>query len=93
MDTLLVNLARELRDDIYEYYFLQEDGYEYNHDSGRLRSRDSKPRPNPFAQMYTCKAIYQETRGMALKANVLVFSSYLSQKYRDNVEGKDIRII
>lgn len=81
MDILLFKLPGELRDRIYDYYFFLEDGYEYNHDTAKLRCR--KVRPYPFALSYTCKAICQETRGMPMQANILVFEPYFPCIIRD----------
>jgi hypothetical protein len=86
MDTIFFKLPRELRDTVYEYYFYQKHGYQYHHESGKMGAKhpNSESKLHLFALMYTCRALYQETKSVALSTNVLVFRPYLSQPHVDN---------
>ena len=60
-----LNLPKELRDAIYTEYFLEEAGYHFEYASGKLRAGNN--RPIHLDLVYTCIAIAEETRGLALK--------------------------
>lgn len=89
MDTILFRLPRELRDTIYKYYFYQEDGYEYHHESGKMGTHPSASGSSQhlLALMKTCRALYQKTKGVALSINTFVFRPHLDQLNLEN--GKE----
>jgi hypothetical protein len=68
-------LARELRDLIYSYYVAIDGGYVYDPlpEPGRLRAADG--RRNGLALMYTCRQVAAEMKGLALRDNVVTFST------------------
>ena len=71
-----LNLPRELRNIIYNYYVQEESGYHYDYDSGKLRASDQ---PINLALMYTCTTIAAEMHGLALKANMITFTTVYSE--------------
>ncbi len=75
-----LQLPREVRDPIYHYYVYEPDGYHFDYQSGKLRA--SGNRPVDLALMYTCKAIAAEMQHLALRSNVLHFSTIGSEAER-----------
>ena len=73
-----LNLPRELRDIVYGYY-VSEDYYHFDYDSGKLRTPNG---PVNLAFMYTCRTINDEMRGLALKNNTIAFSTVYSNSER-----------
>lgn len=92
MDTIFTKLPREPRDTVYEHYFYQADGYEYHQESGKMgtKNRSSGSDRHLLALMYTCRALYYETKGVSLRINTLVFRPYLDQPHLEN--GKSFPI-
>ena len=74
------SLPRELRDIIYEYYVLEDGGYRFNYDSGKLRV--AADRPIDLSFMYTCTLVATEMRGVALGTNTVTFSTAYSDSER-----------
>jgi hypothetical protein len=66
-------LPRELRDSIYGYYFLRDDGYIYDLNSKRLKGSDAEGHIIHMDLVYTCKAAAKETKGLALRLNTITF--------------------
>ena len=75
-ETGFLNLPRELRDIIYKYYVLENGGYHFNYESGKLRAAD---RPVDLSLMYTCTTIASEMHGLALGSNIITFSTHFSE--------------
>ena len=67
------SLPRELRDTIYHLYFLEPEGYHYDLASGKLRT--STNQSINVALMRTCKSINAETNQLALRSNILHFTT------------------
>lgn len=85
----LFALPRELRDKIYGFYTFRENGYTYNPDTRQFRSTELRDNHHQFALNYTCRAIAEELRGVALELNTLTFKPHLCEDNLDDVE--DIR--
>ncbi|QDS73752.1 hypothetical protein FKW77_005025 [Venturia effusa] len=62
-------LPRELRDSIYTYYVTQEHGYRY--EKGRLVGNNG---PIDFSLPHSCRAIFEEMKGIHLRANEIIFT-------------------
>ena len=77
----LGSLPSELRDLIHFHYVYDEEGYHFNHESGKFLS-GSDCSPIDLALMYTCKTVAVEMNGLALKANTLTFSTAYSEVER-----------
>ncbi|KAI4962300.1 hypothetical protein J4E86_001332 [Alternaria arbusti] len=73
--SLLFRLPRELRDEIYEYYVQETNGYHYESNSGKLRM-DSGERINLGLQ-YACRRTFAEMDGIALRTNTITFRTTL----------------
>ena len=69
----LFSIPRELCDEIYSYYVYQARGYRLNTNSGKLRGFDD--RPIDLALMHTCRIIFKEMKGVALKTNKVTFTT------------------
>ncbi|KAF2650640.1 hypothetical protein K491DRAFT_577557, partial [Lophiostoma macrostomum CBS 122681] len=69
-------LPREIRDIIYEFYVAQENGYIFDADTGRFKGAD---RPIEMALLLMCKRVADEMEGMALRVNVLTFTTSSSR--------------
>ncbi|KAF1978695.1 hypothetical protein BU23DRAFT_564260 [Bimuria novae-zelandiae CBS 107.79] len=77
----LLTLPRELRDQIYEAYAYEEDGYIYDYATKRMRLK----RPSGADEggmidqslSLTCKMVAEETRGVAFRINEITFVSGL----------------
>jgi hypothetical protein len=54
----LLNIPRELRDEIYAYYLTEDEGYRHHPETNTLRCFDGKP--IDLALMYCCKQIAQK---------------------------------
>jgi hypothetical protein len=70
---VLLNLAREILDLIYESYCSLDGGYTVNLETGELRATNTALRKECLALGYTCKRVANETNGFALMNNALVF--------------------
>ncbi|CAI6338881.1 unnamed protein product [Periconia digitata] len=77
MASPLFRLPRELRDEIYAYHVYEHDGYFHSFASGKLSCSDQ--RPIDLDLMFTCKAIAQEMRGVALLTNKVTFTTGRSE--------------
>lgn len=75
-----LNLLRELRDTIYHHYVFEADGYHFDYESGKLRAPAN--RPIDLALTYTCTFIAAEMHHLALRTNVLNFSTVYSETER-----------
>ena len=69
----LFTLPRELRDEIYEHYVLERDGYHHNVDTGKLSLVNRKP--IDLRLMHTCRAIAQEMKDVGLRTNTVTFKT------------------
>lgn len=76
----LLQLPRELRDEIYRYYLKEDDGYAYVPHTGRLRCADG--RHIDLSLVYTCKMIAAEMRTLPLKVNTVNFHTTVDQEER-----------
>ena len=74
-ESLLFRLPRELRDEIYHYYVLEEDGY--HHDATSDKLRQASGRPINLSLQYTCKKTATEMEGLALQVNRVTFRTKL----------------
>jgi hypothetical protein len=77
----LLALPRELRDGIYEAYLFVPDGYTYDFDAGKLRAA-AGGQPIDLALMYTCQQIGHEMNGLALRINVVTFTTLYTDELR-----------
>jgi hypothetical protein len=69
----LFTLPRELRDEIYEYYSLEENGYFHDIATGKLSL--TKQEPIDLRFMYTCRAVAKEMQDVALRTNTVTFTT------------------
>lgn len=76
--TSFLSLPQELRNAIYEYY-VSTDGYHYHYESGKLRTSAG---PIDLALTYTCRQVASEMLGLALRSNVIHFSTLYSDPER-----------
>jgi hypothetical protein len=80
----LLDLPRELRDDIYAWYLLadsdRDDAYVYNFETNKLRRADKQS--IDLGLMYTCKTVAAEMRGMPLRLNTVTFRTIYSDRLR-----------
>ncbi|KAI4669563.1 uncharacterized protein J4E79_001608 [Alternaria viburni] len=74
-ESLLFRLPRELRDEVYHYYVLEEDGY--HHDATSDKLRQASGRPINLSLQYTCKKTATEMEGLALQVNRVTFRTKL----------------
>jgi hypothetical protein len=74
-DSLLFRIPRELRDEIYQYYVLEEDGYHHDSVTGKLRIANGDP--IDLSLQYSCKRVAAEMDGLALEANTITFRTML----------------
>jgi hypothetical protein len=72
-----LQLPRELRDLIYDYYFRCEDGYIYNFESNTLTQADGQP--NPLSLTLICRQIQAEVQGLALGMSTIVFTTAFTE--------------
>ncbi|KAL8668323.1 MAG: hypothetical protein Q9168_007045 [Polycauliona sp. 1 TL-2023] len=68
-----LHLPRELRDAIYQCYVYEEEGYHYDTETSRLRAAGN--RPIDLALMYTCSTVAREMHHLALRTNLLHFTT------------------
>ncbi|KAI4933167.1 hypothetical protein J4E85_003571 [Alternaria conjuncta] len=66
-------LPRELRDQIYEEYFILQGGYHYNHKTNKLLT--AKGKAIDLNLRLASRQTAAETRGLALKLNTVNFST------------------
>ncbi|KAH7311424.1 hypothetical protein B0I35DRAFT_481386 [Stachybotrys elegans] len=73
----VLNLPREVRDQIYAYYFILENGYRFNFTTKKLEANpiDGNRVPIDQSLRLTCKQIADETRGCALSLNFISFTA------------------
>src|SRR5690349_1525532 len=76
----LLTLPRELREEIYAAYLFASDGYSYDFDAGKLRMADGQP--IDLALMYTCRRVGYEMQGLALRINTVRFSTLYTDELR-----------
>ncbi|KAI4614578.1 hypothetical protein J4E83_007232 [Alternaria metachromatica] len=69
----LLQLPRELRDHIYDYYFSCDGGYTHVFETNKLRRPDDQP--IEFSLVLSCRQIATETHGLALQLNTLQFAT------------------
>ncbi|KAI4623519.1 hypothetical protein J4E80_003329 [Alternaria sp. BMP 0032] len=82
-ESLLFRLPRELRDEVYHYYVLEEDGY--HHDATSDKLRQASGRPINLSLQYTCKKTATEMKGLALQVNRVTFRTKLEVPEPDSV--------
>ncbi|KAG8160914.1 hypothetical protein KVR01_009178 [Diaporthe batatas] len=99
----LLNLPRELRDEVYRHYVTFEEGLVYNfdydakgHEESCNNLRNLAPANNTdsidLALRSTCKQIHGETDGLILKFNTITFSSTrISRNNSDEVRVRAAR--
>jgi hypothetical protein len=76
----LLRLPRELRDEIYHYYLINEDGYTYNFNTNKLVQANGTPINLSLA--FTCRQIAHELDGLAFRTNTITFSTFFSEATR-----------
>lgn len=79
MPTFL-QIPRELRDLIYEYYFHVDSGYIHDFVSNTLRKANGDPIQLTLA--HVCRQLSIETRGVALRVNSIHFTTFHSDETR-----------
>jgi hypothetical protein len=72
-----LQLPRELRDLIYDYYFQCEDGYIYNFETNRLTQADGQP--IPISLTLICRQIQAEVQELALGMNTILFTTAFTE--------------
>ena len=77
----LLQLPREMRDQIYDEYLWTDEGYSYDFDAGKLRALDPEQRIE-FNFMYVCRQVACEMRGRALSVNTITFRTLYSEELR-----------
>jgi hypothetical protein len=77
-----LQLPRELRDLIYDYYLQCEDGYIYNFETNRLTQADGQP--ISLSLTLICRQIQAEVQGLALGMNTIVFTTAFTEDTRDD---------
>jgi len=86
LQSRLLSLPRELRDEIYTYYLQEPGGYVHSPTTNKLRCSDS--RTIDFSLMWTCKKVASEMRDLPLRVNEVVFKPF--QDIKVSPEGSDI---
>ncbi|KAI4695933.1 uncharacterized protein J4E88_000103 [Alternaria novae-zelandiae] len=76
-------LPREIRDEIYGYYFTLEDGYTFNSKTKKLHPTCKLK--NSLALTLANKQINQETQGLALERNTLHFATSFALETSDTL--------
>jgi len=79
-ESRLLQLPRELRDEIYRIYLFAGDGYVYDFRAACLRMPDGNP--IDLALMRTCQRVHDEMRGLALRLNTVIFSTLYADDLR-----------
>lgn len=87
LSTHILALPREIRDAIYKEYFPCEGGYHFNYRTGKLRLAEGQP--IDLSLTSTCAQIAAETRGLALQANTIHFSTWYSNETRPTTARLD----
>ncbi|KAK0717146.1 hypothetical protein B0T26DRAFT_751240 [Lasiosphaeria miniovina] len=75
-----IDLARELRDMVYEYYVAIDGGYVFDPESDKLKA--PSPRAHLFALQRTYKRVTDEITGLAFIHNLVTFSTILRMRDR-----------
>ncbi|CAE7022156.1 hypothetical protein P3342_004985 [Pyrenophora teres f. teres] len=75
--SVFLQLPRELRDLIYEYYFYVDGGYTHNFASNKLRRTGGDP--IQFNLTHVCRQIVDETRELPLRLNPIYFTTFHSE--------------
>ena len=70
----LLSLPRELRDEVYFYYFQEIDGYAHCFETNQLRCSNGDA--IDLSLMRTCRMVAEETCALPLRANQAVFRPY-----------------
>ncbi|KAK0655016.1 hypothetical protein B0T16DRAFT_362056, partial [Cercophora newfieldiana] len=79
----ILQLPRELRDQIYHDYLWVENGYVYDFDAGKLRMSHTNPlSPIDLALIYTCRLIASEMGGLPLRLNTVHIRTSSSEQAR-----------
>jgi len=86
LQSRLLSLPRELRDEIYTYYLQEPGGYVHSPSTNKLRC--SNGQIIDFSLMWTCKMVASEMRDLPLRVNEVVFRP--SQEIKISPEGSDI---
>ncbi|KAI1140137.1 hypothetical protein F5Y05DRAFT_307667 [Hypoxylon sp. FL0543] len=76
---LFLDLPRELRDIIYEYY-VSDGGYIFDFETGRLRTTEGYP--INLALTFTCRQVASEMNGIALRNNTIFFHAIRLEEKR-----------
>jgi hypothetical protein len=83
----LLNIPRELRDEIYGYYLMEDEGYHHHPETNTLRCFDCKP--IDLALMHCCKQIAQEMKGMPLQLKTINFKPYHAHDLEESHDKSD----
>jgi len=86
LQSRLLSLPRELRDEIYTHYLQEPGGYVHSPTTDKLRCYDG--RIIDFSLMWTCKMVASEMRDLPLRVNEVVFKPF--QEIKTSQEGSDI---
>ncbi|KAF4468516.1 hypothetical protein FALBO_4597 [Fusarium albosuccineum] len=83
--THFLALPYDVRDQIYQHYFMVDGGYVYDGDSEKLVTADGQP--IDLSLMYTCHLIAQDTKHMPLSVNPITFSTVFREDWREQAGG------
>ncbi|CAA9959660.1 hypothetical protein PTMSG1_03076 [Pyrenophora teres f. maculata] len=75
--SVFLQLPRELRDLIYEYYFYVDGGYTHDFASNKLRRTGGDP--VQLTLTYVCRQVVDETRELPLRLNPIYFTTFHSE--------------
>lgn len=78
----LLQLPRELRNHIYDYYFSCDGGYTHVFETNKLRRADDQP--IELSLVLSCRQIAAETHGLALRTNTLRFTTFHSDATQED---------
>jgi hypothetical protein len=81
----LLALPRELRDQIYGYYFSSEDGYTLEYDTGKLTTSTPNMNRIELDLRLTCSQVAFETRGLPFQLNTIHFFTVYRDRFRETL--------
>ena len=79
-----LSIPRELRDIIYRYYLSEDNGYQFDFESRKLRASN---RPIDLALMYTSRQVAAEMEGLAFEFNTVTFSTACPETRSDRLRA------
>jgi hypothetical protein len=77
-----LQLPRELRDEIYNYYIRANDNFTYDFATNKLKQADGLS--IPLALALACRQIHEEVQGLALGLNTIAFMTSFDETTRES---------